>query len=149
MNKKDPLQELSEILNQIQDENEKFLAETLEQTSYETKLAITAWVFRNLVAHAKEGGSYRYLIYDRLGFDADAYGILQTAGGLTISNEFDLMRMDDIIKHVVENKIESIKPLVHLCDTPGCFEHITSQWPSKEGPRRTCTEHYDRRWNDG
>jgi hypothetical protein len=56
---------------------------------YETRLAVTAWVFEHVVAHARERGTYRYLIYERLGFGPDAYVPL-CADGLTISNEFDL-----------------------------------------------------------
>ncbi len=44
---------------------------------------------KHIVAHAKEGGTYRYLIYDRLGFAPDAYMPLMD-DGITISNEFDL-----------------------------------------------------------
>ena len=57
---------------------------------YETKFAIVAWVFQAIVDHAKEGRSYRYLIYERLGFGPDAYVPLYLAGGMSISNEFDL-----------------------------------------------------------
>jgi hypothetical protein len=57
---------------------------------YETRLAVTAWVFEQIVAHARERGTFRYLIYERLGFRNDAYLPLYTAGGMTISNEFDL-----------------------------------------------------------
>jgi hypothetical protein len=63
---------------------------------YETRLAVAAWVFQHIVAHARERGTFRYLIYDRLGFRNDAYLPLYTAGGMTISNEFDLT--DDIPK---------------------------------------------------
>jgi hypothetical protein len=59
---------------------------------YKMRLAVTAQVFEALVAHATEGGTFRYLIYDRLGFDVDAYTPLYLAGGMTISNEFDLGR---------------------------------------------------------
>ena len=62
----------------------------------ETRLAVVRWAMKHIVDHAKEGGSYRYLIYDRLGFDMDAYGVLQNAGALEISNEFDLQKMRDI-----------------------------------------------------
>lgn len=62
----------------------------VEDCPYETKLAVTAWVFDKLVQHAKEGGSFRYLIYNRLGFGHDAYLPLCDAGGLVISNEFVL-----------------------------------------------------------
>lgn len=63
----------------------------VEECPYETRLAVTAQVFRAIRDHAKEGGTYRYLIYDRLGFNSDAYLPLYDAGGLDISNMlFDL-----------------------------------------------------------
>lgn len=57
---------------------------------YEMKLAVVAWAFKAIVDHAQEGGTFRYLIYHRLGFKPDAYVPLLDAGGMTISNEFDL-----------------------------------------------------------
>ena len=62
----------------------------VEDCPYETRLAVTAWVFKHLVDHAYDPGTFRYLIYDRLGFESDAYSPLVMAGGVTISNEFDL-----------------------------------------------------------
>ena len=59
---------------------------------YETKLAVTAWVFDAIVKHAEEGGSFRQLIYGRLGFESDAYYPLYVAGGMTICNELDLTK---------------------------------------------------------
>ena len=146
---KDALEELSNILNQAQEENEKYLAEILEQTPYETKLAVTAWAIKHILAHAREGGSYRYLIYDRLGFDADAYGVLQTAGALEISNEFDIERMDNIKEHVREHKIESMKSLVGFCDEPGCFDTAGSGFPVEGGYRWTCYKHWNEHKNKG
>lgn len=64
----------------------------VDECPYETRLAVTAWVFENVVKHAQEGGTFRYLIYDRLGFGTDAYVPLYQAGGMTISNEFDLTK---------------------------------------------------------
>ena len=58
----------------------------------ETKLAVVAWCIRAICEHAREGGSYRTLIYERLGFGPEAYAPLYRAGGLDISNEFDLPR---------------------------------------------------------
>lgn len=57
---------------------------------YEVRLTVAAWVFGHICAHAREGGSYRYLIYERLGFDTDAYVPLYLAGGMDISNDFVL-----------------------------------------------------------
>lgn len=69
-------------------------SEMLEEI-YETRLAVTSWVFEAIVKHAQEGGTFRYLIYDRLGFNADAYVPLYLAGGMTISNEFDMTGKDN------------------------------------------------------
>ncbi len=61
----------------------------VEECPYETRLAVVAWAMKHIVDHARDRGTYRYLIYDRLGFGPDAYVPL-CADGLTISNEFDL-----------------------------------------------------------
>jgi hypothetical protein len=114
----------------------------VEKCDYDTKLAVTAWVFKNIVDHATSGGSFRYLIYDRLGFEIDSYVPLYLAGGMEISNEFDMTRMEEIKNHVVENKIESMKKIIHLCDEPDCFDDISTGWPSDNGYRRTCSNHY-------
>ncbi len=77
---------LQERTNAIKENYPKLVA----AVPYEMKLAVTAWVFEQIVAHAKEGGSFRYLIYDRLGFNNDAYVPLYSAGGMEISNHFSL-----------------------------------------------------------
>ena len=142
----DTLGELSETLNKVQEENKSYLEEILEETPYDTKLAVTAWVIRHILDHAKEGGSYRYLIYDRLGFEADAYGVLQEAGALDISNLFDLQKMEDIENHVREHKIESIKTLIGFCDEPECYNEAGCGFPVTTGGVRdyrwTCSEHW-------
>jgi len=57
--------------------------------TYEQRIAATVYVFQKVCEHARSGGTYRYLIYDRLGFDLDAYTVLYPEGML-ISNEFSL-----------------------------------------------------------
>lgn len=57
---------------------------------YEQRRQATEYLFGQLVEHAAEGGSFRYLIEQRLGFETDAYVPLLTSGGMTISNEFCL-----------------------------------------------------------
>ncbi len=113
----------------------------LDKTDYETKLAVTAWVFRNIVDHAMEGGSFRYLIYNRLGFDLDAYVPLYEAGGMEISNEFDMSQKSDIIDIVQSKKIEELKVPLNLCDEPGCFVESSCGFPIEDGYRRTCYNH--------
>lgn len=88
--------EMWEAFDKALAEHERELKEgypkLVEACPYETRLAVTAWVFKHIVKHAKEGGSFRYLIYDRLGFKQDAYAPLYMSGGMVISNEFDLSK---------------------------------------------------------
>ena len=122
---------------------ENQLDSLVENCDYDTKLAVTAWVFKNIVEHAREGGSYRYLIYDRLGFDLDAYVPLFEAGGMEISNEFDIERINDIIDIVREHKLDVLKSVLNMCDEPGCFDNAGCGFPTENGYRRTCYNHSD------
>lgn len=63
--------------------------EVWNKTDEETKLAICLYVMERIWEHAVEGGSYRTLIYDRLGFDLCAYSYLYPVG-MNISNEFEV-----------------------------------------------------------
>ena len=117
------------------------LEDILKEVSYEHKLAVTQWVFKHIVEHAKEGGSYRYLIYDRLGFDADAYGVL-LADGMTISNEFDLSDKEEVAEFLKNNDIEGAKRRLGYCDEPGCYNEVSSGYPVEGGYRMSCGEHY-------
>jgi hypothetical protein len=83
-------EEMRRILEPVFSAREKELKTLVEDCDYLTKLAVTAWVFEKIVEHGNDPGSFRYLIYDRMGFGADAYVPLYTAGGMTITNEFDL-----------------------------------------------------------
>jgi hypothetical protein len=47
---------------------------------------LTAWVLRRVADHAQEGGTFRHLIYDRMGYGPKAYEPLLRAGGMAISN---------------------------------------------------------------
>ena len=116
------------------------LEETLKEVSDEHKLAVTQWVFKHIVEHAQEGGSYRYLIYDRLGFGPEAYAPL-CSDGMTISNEFDLSLREAMIDEARENNYDKMKPLLNLCDEEGCWKEASCGWPSGENYRHTCYEH--------
>jgi len=54
--------------------------------NYDEKLALLCYISDILHKHAIEGGTYRYLIYKRFGFDMDAYAPLQLCGLLDIHN---------------------------------------------------------------
>jgi len=116
------------------------MQELVDKCDYDTKLAVTAWVMKHIVEHARDGGSYRYLIYDRLGFDMDAYGALLD-DGMTISNEFDLNLKDAVIKAYKNGDEKKLKDALGLCDEPGCFNYVSCGWPSDNGYRSTCSDH--------
>lgn len=87
---------------------------TWESLEYQQRLAAAAFVIRAICAHANEGCTFRHLIYDRLGFDPDAYSALHMAGGMTISNEFvlggDVSEEDDAHAALVEKWANSVMP---------------------------------------
>jgi hypothetical protein len=105
------------------------------------KLAVTRWVFKHIAAHGAESGSYRYLIYDRLGFEADAYAPL-CSDGLFISNEFDAEALPNARKALASGDHEELKEVLSCCDEPGCYEVTSCGFPTEDGKyRRTCYEH--------
>ena len=135
---------LFDALNEIGkafEELDANMAKMAEECDPEMKLAVTKWVMKHIVEHAKEGGSYRYLIYERLGFGPEAYAPL-CADGLTISNEFDLNMKDEILEVAKTEGYDKIKPIIGLCDEPGCYDYISCGWPSDDGYRQTCSQHY-------
>ena len=64
---------------------EQTTQEVWSDLTYDQKLAATDIVFKAVSDHMKQGGTYRYLIYERLGFDVDSYMIL-LSNGMYISN---------------------------------------------------------------
>lgn len=119
------------------------LDKIVKECDNNTKLAITRWVMKHIVEHARDGGSYRYLIYDRLEFGLEAYGALLD-DGMTISNEFDLGLKDNVVEAYESGDEKKLKEALGLCDEPGCFNYISCGWPSENGYRSTCSEHYIR-----
>lgn len=91
----DLMKSIGKALDERKTDIEARYPKLVEECPYETRLAVAAWVIKNLVDHAKDGGSFRYLIYTRLGFNNDAYVPLYMAGGMTISNEFNLDEKPD------------------------------------------------------
>jgi hypothetical protein len=51
-----------------------------------------AWVFEKLI---KDIGTFRYLIYDKMGFTEDNYLELYEAGGMAINNALIEMYIDE------------------------------------------------------
>lgn len=46
----------------------------------------TAWIFKMICENRIKGGSFRYLIYDKMGYSPDDYELLYNAGGMIINN---------------------------------------------------------------
>ena len=84
----DTLKEMQKAFKEWQGSYDDMVRETWQKTPDEIKLELTAYVFRQLKDHMNEGGTYRYLIYDRLGFGPEAYTALYVNGGMDLSNAF-------------------------------------------------------------
>lgn len=54
----------------------------------------TAWVIGNLAKQMREGGTFRYLIYDRMGYGPEAYHPIYEAGGMELTKAFHEMLED-------------------------------------------------------
>jgi len=101
-----------------------------------TRLAVVQWAMRHIVDHAEEGGSYRYLIYERLGFGPEAYSAL-LSDGLIISNEFDLNKEELLISALKAKDYARLKKLLNLCDVPDCFNQASMY----RGSQQACSDH--------
>ena len=87
---KEMLTEISTALKERTAHHKTTFPEIVASLTDEQRMAVASWVFQTLCDHAREGGTFRHLIYDRLGFGPEAYVALCESGGLTISNEFRL-----------------------------------------------------------
>lgn len=63
--------------------------------SYKDKLELTEYIFKAITSDGP--GSFRKMIYGKLGFNGDAYVPLYRAGGMLISNALytELMELED------------------------------------------------------
>ncbi len=141
----DEKESISDIIGSLQKTFKDIEAEydkIADECDPDVKLAVTRWVMKHIVDHAREGGSFRYFIYDRLGFGPEAYSLL-CSDGMTISNEFDLNTVPDARAALAANDHEKLKKVLSCCDEPGCYEEISCGWPSPDGYRQTCGDHFN------
>jgi len=118
--------------------------ELVSKYDNETKLNIAAWVISKIDEHGEEPGSFRYLIYHRLGFGPEAYVPLYEAGGMNITNELDYAQRQQLSDIIRREKIDNVelKTFALVCDEPGCYEYASCGWPTSDGGyRRTCGQH--------
>ena len=122
-------------------ERENDLDKLADSCDYDMKLAVTRWVLKHVADHGKDGGSYRYLIYERLGFGPDAYAPL-CGDGLFISNEFDAEALPNAREALASGDHEKLKKILGCCDEPGCYEVTSCGFPTEDGGyRHTCYSH--------
>ncbi|GED55868.1 hypothetical protein EDM54_23790 [Brevibacillus borstelensis] len=82
-----------------------------------------AWVFEKVAESIREGGgSFRHLIYDRMGFDEKAYIPLYKAGGMVITNTiFDTLDTIDEYHEAlleIDTHVRSTpEPIPYIVDT--------------------------------
>jgi hypothetical protein len=88
----DDLEELREVFEQVRIMNEKDAEKFWESLTYEDKCnAFHAVVSRIFEGEIKKRGSYRYVLYDVFGFDADMYARGMDCGYMALHNSI----MDD------------------------------------------------------
>jgi len=119
---------------------EDWIQEKINDVDMETKIALTAWVMKHIVDHARDGGSFRYLIYDRLGLDMSAYVPL-CSDGIVISNEFDLNLKDDLIRAMKSKDFFKMRDILGLCNQPDCWEYASMWTPQVDGVSALCSRH--------
>lgn len=66
----------------------ELLQERSREQTEQVRTAVAADVLSALLSNAKDGGTFRYLVYDRLGFSREAYRALYLAGGATIVDTY-------------------------------------------------------------
>ena len=119
---------------------ENWIQEKVDATDMETKIALVAWVMKHIVDHARDGGSFRYLIYTRLGLDMSAYVPL-CSDGITISNEFDLNLKDDLVAALKGKDYRKMKDILGLCDQLDCWNSASVWTPQIDGVSALCHLH--------
>jgi hypothetical protein len=72
------------------------------------RIAVAVQVISSLLDNAREGGTFRYLIYDRLGFSPDAYVPLYSAGGMLVADNFILTDHLEQAPPPIVNALEAI-----------------------------------------
>jgi len=83
----DSTKKIKEMLKEERKKGRKEQNKVFGKIPMEKRLEIVAWVLSKLEEHLIEGGTYRTLIYKRMGFDGRAYGALYPMG-MNLSNAF-------------------------------------------------------------
>lgn len=120
---------------------EDWIQKKIDAADMDTRIAFAAWVMKHIVDHAREGGTFRHLIYDRLGLDMSAYVPL-CSDGVVISNEFDLNLKDDLIAALKAKDLRKMKDILGLCNQNDCWNSASTWTPQVDGVSALCSKHY-------
>lgn len=142
------MEDLADIVQQRINDEPDYYQKICDALTQEQRLAVTAWVMRHLCAHATEGGTYRYLIYGRLGFGPEAYLPLQLAGGLDISNEFDLSQKETYYVCDIKKPLEEV-PCQILIKKSDAVDYIQSLDGFEKLPDWEAEREFRKRYGDG
>jgi len=91
-------------------------------------IAQVAYVFATLRQHGRDGGTYRYLIYDLLGFDESAYTPLYFAGGMELSNLFCTRDEFDALQARIAQALEVIDKTLGTTEHWENWEKIATEY---------------------
>lgn len=101
-------QAASEAFNQAMEEYQKEADDLWLSLPYDDRLKLFCAVSKLIhKGEIKDRRSYRGILYDTFGFDADAYAAAQCAGYLAIHNAiYDGESIGEIVKDFVENHMD-------------------------------------------
>lgn len=68
-----------------------FDANDIDTIPEAVKITVACWLLKHLVEHAQDPGTFRHLVYKRLGLGLPAYTPMLNAGGMTVATFFDLI----------------------------------------------------------
>lgn len=91
---------------------------------YDDKLrAFYSVVKRIYEGDVKQQGSYRYVLYDVFGFDADAYGLGMECGYMSLHNSIMTDKDQQIIHEYYESKNKAVKSCSNKDASGNCHLH--------------------------
>lgn len=104
--------EICAALREREAHDKTALPELVAACPPDMRIAVLAWALEQMTAHAKEGGSFRHLIYNRMGFRDYAYVPLWKAGGELIC----AMRLGEQPVPVPIEVSGPFKELIEVCE---------------------------------
>ncbi len=102
------------------------------------KLEYAEEFMREVVMHCIEGGSFRNFIYDRLGFDVDAYVPMYEAGGMEFTNACPVNMSKEVMPHIAWGGVAKVEYVyadeqrIGISWKDGSRPEEVNRWPGHE-----------------